>query len=47
LKLAESDTPPVRLYLGADALKLVAEKIEAMTAEISAWEEVSRSTGFS
>lgn len=47
LKLVESDNPPVRLYLGADALKLVGEKIEAMKEEIAAWEAISRSTDFS
>jgi hypothetical protein len=36
----------VRLYLGADAIKLVNDKIEVMKAEIVAWEEVSRSTDF-
>jgi len=46
LTLIESDNPPVRLYLGADALKLVEDKIEAMKAEIAAWETVSRSTNF-
>jgi NAD(P)-dependent dehydrogenase (short-subunit alcohol dehydrogenase family) len=46
LKLVESDNPPVRLYLGADALKLVEDKIEAMKDEITAWEAVSRSTDF-
>lgn len=47
LKLVESDNPPVRLYLGADALELVAGKIEAMKAEIAEWEAASRSTDFS
>jgi len=47
LKLVASDNPPVRLYLGADALKLVSEKIEAMREEIAAWESVTRSTDFS
>ncbi|HVJ33746.1 MAG TPA: oxidoreductase [Terriglobia bacterium] len=46
LKLVESDNPPVRLYLGADALKLVKDKIEAMKAEIAEWEAISRSTDF-
>lgn len=46
LALVASDDPPARLYLGADALKLVADKIEAMKAEIAAWESVSRSTDF-
>jgi NAD(P)-dependent dehydrogenase (short-subunit alcohol dehydrogenase family) len=46
LKLVATESPPVRLYLGADALKLVEDKIEAMKAEIAAWEEISRSTDF-
>ncbi len=46
LKLVETDNPPVRLYLGADALKLVEDKIAAMQAEIASWESVSRSTDF-
>lgn len=46
LKLVESDNPPVRLYLGADALTLVEDKIAAMRAEIAAWAAVSRSTDF-
>jgi NAD(P)-dependent dehydrogenase (short-subunit alcohol dehydrogenase family) len=46
LKLVEAENPPVRLYLGTDALRLVEDKIEAMKAEIATWEEVSRSTAF-
>ena len=46
LKLIAAENPPVRLYLGSDALKLVADKIEAMKTEICAWEEISRSTDF-
>lgn len=46
LKLVESNNPPVRLYLGADALKLVEDKIVAMKAEIAEWEAISRSTDF-
>lgn len=46
LKLIELDNPPVRLYLGTDAIKLVQDKIEAMKAEIATWETVSRSTDF-
>ncbi len=46
LKLVASDDPPVRLYLGADALQLVGDKLEAMRTEMAAWEAVSRSTDF-
>lgn len=44
LKLIDSDTPPAHLLLGSDALKLVREKLAQLEAEISAWEEVTRST---
>ena len=46
LKLVAAQNPPARLYLGADALKLVADKMDMMKAEIAAWEDVSRSTDF-
>ena len=46
LELVATDNPPVRLFLGADALKVVEAKIEAMKAEIAAWEATSRSTDF-
>jgi NAD(P)-dependent dehydrogenase (short-subunit alcohol dehydrogenase family) len=46
LKLVAAENPPVRLCLGADALKLIKDKIEAMTTEIQAWDDVSRSTDF-
>jgi NAD(P)-dependent dehydrogenase (short-subunit alcohol dehydrogenase family) len=47
LALVEADNPPVRLFLGADALGLVEDKLDAMKAEIGAWDELSRSTSFS
>ncbi|WP_407159130.1 oxidoreductase [Bradyrhizobium sp. STM 3557] len=46
LMLVEAEQPPTRLYLGADALHLVAAKLEAMRAEMAAWDDVSRSTDF-
>jgi len=46
LQLVASDNPPLRLYLGDDALQLVEQKLEQMRAEIATWESVSRSTGF-
>jgi NAD(P)-dependent dehydrogenase (short-subunit alcohol dehydrogenase family) len=46
LKLVAAENPPAHLFLGTDALKLVAEKLDALKAEIAAWEEVSRSTDF-
>jgi len=38
--------PPVRLFLGDDALQLVEQKLVAMREEIAAWEALSRSTRF-
>jgi NAD(P)-dependent dehydrogenase (short-subunit alcohol dehydrogenase family) len=46
LALVEAENPPVRLFLGGDALGLVAQKLDAMRAEIAAWDALSRSTGF-
>lgn len=44
LTLIASDNPPPQLLLGNDALKLVKERIERMTREISEWEDLTRST---
>ncbi|CAB5283039.1 short chain dehydrogenase [Burkholderia multivorans] len=44
LRVIASDTPPVHLLLGSDALGLVREKLSVLTAEIDAWETVTRST---
>jgi NAD(P)-dependent dehydrogenase (short-subunit alcohol dehydrogenase family) len=46
LALVGSANPPVRLFLGADALGLVEQKIDGMRAELAAWDGLSRSTGF-
>lgn len=46
LALVEAEDPPVRLFLGDDALGLVDRKLEAMRTEIAAWERLSRSTNF-
>ncbi|WP_404477630.1 oxidoreductase [Novosphingobium sp. BL-52-GroH] len=46
LSIIEADQPPVRLFLGADALGLVNHKFEAMRAEITRWEALTCSTGF-
>lgn len=46
LELVDADNPPVRLFLGEDALGLVEQKLDGMRGEISAWEELSRSTSF-
>lgn len=46
LKVVKSDHPPAHLLLGLDALRLVREKLAALTAEFDEWEAVSASTDF-
>lgn len=46
LALVDAPAPPARLFLGADALLLVEQKLDAMRAEITAWDALSRSTDF-
>jgi len=46
LAIVAAENPPVRLFLGEDALALVDQKLAAMKAEIVTWEDLSRSTAF-
>ncbi|UIJ70371.1 oxidoreductase [Aurantimonas sp. HBX-1] len=46
LALIDAPEPPVRLFLGDDALLLVEQKLESMKAEMAAWDALSRSTSF-
>jgi len=46
LALVEAENPPTRLFLGADALGLVDQKLDAMKAERDRWDTLSRSTSF-
>jgi len=46
LTLVQSENPPAHLLLGPDAVRLVREKILALTNEIEAWEKLSLSTDF-
>ena len=46
LALVETENPPTRLFLGEDALGLVEQKLDFMRSEMSAWDALSRSTGF-
>jgi NAD(P)-dependent dehydrogenase (short-subunit alcohol dehydrogenase family) len=46
LALVETPNPPVRLFLGDDALGLVEQKLNGMRAEIAVWDALSRSTSF-
>ncbi|KAA1001767.1 SDR family NAD(P)-dependent oxidoreductase [Paraburkholderia panacisoli] len=44
--LADAQTPPLRLPLGTDTLKAIADKNAYVTAETEQWKELSRSTDF-
>ncbi|MNL03664.1 3-oxoacyl-[acyl-carrier-protein] reductase FabG [compost metagenome] len=44
LSIIECDEPPSHLLLGSDALGLVREKLSSLSAELDAWEAVTRST---
>ncbi|QLK61037.1 SDR family NAD(P)-dependent oxidoreductase [Enterobacteriaceae bacterium Kacie_13] len=44
LRLIDSPAPPASLLLGSDAVMFVREKLQQMSADIDAWEEISRST---
>ncbi len=44
LQLVDAETPPLHLLLGPDALARARTKLAAMTAEITAWEDLSLST---
>lgn len=44
LAIIESQTPPVHLLLGSDALSLVRQKLAALGKEIEQWEKITRST---
>ena len=46
LALVDAEHSPVRLFLGEDALGLVDQKLDAMKAEVAAWDALSRSTSF-
>ncbi|BDC43576.1 oxidoreductase [Paraburkholderia terrae] len=44
--LVDAQTPPLRLPLGTDTLKAIAEKNAYVTAETQTWEALSQSTDF-
>jgi NAD(P)-dependent dehydrogenase (short-subunit alcohol dehydrogenase family) len=46
LKLADAKTPPLRLPLGTDTLKAIAEKNAFVTDETARWQELAASTDF-
>jgi NAD(P)-dependent dehydrogenase (short-subunit alcohol dehydrogenase family) len=44
LDVIDSDSPPIHLLLGSDALRLVTDSRASFAAEIERWSDVSRST---
>ena len=46
LKLVEAGTPPLRLPMGTDTLKVIADKHAFVEAEVKAWKVLSASTDF-
>jgi NAD(P)-dependent dehydrogenase (short-subunit alcohol dehydrogenase family) len=44
LTALDADDPPLRLVLGADALSNIRGRLDGLTAELDAWEEVGRAT---
>lgn len=46
IQVVESDNPPLRLVLGADALGAIWDKLQSVREENSAWEEVTINTAF-
>lgn len=46
IQVVESDNPPLRLALGEDSANGIAQKIDAMKAELEAWKSVSINTAF-
>jgi NAD(P)-dependent dehydrogenase (short-subunit alcohol dehydrogenase family) len=47
LEIVSSDNPPVHVLLGRDAVARAREKLDALRAQIDAWESLSTSTDFS
>lgn len=45
-QLVQSDSPPLRLPLGADAFQTISSHVEQQLRELKKWERVSRSTNF-
>jgi NAD(P)-dependent dehydrogenase (short-subunit alcohol dehydrogenase family) len=46
VQLIESANPPAHLLLGPDAFDYVSKELDALRAEFSSWENVTRSTNF-
>ncbi|RZK86635.1 MAG: SDR family NAD(P)-dependent oxidoreductase, partial [Pedobacter sp.] len=46
IKVAESELPPVHLFLGKDAFDLAHSKINSIEKDLEAWKNTTISTGF-
>jgi NADP-dependent 3-hydroxy acid dehydrogenase YdfG len=46
IEVVKSSTPPLRLALGADAVKAIRTKLSSVAQELQKWEETSVSTAF-
>jgi NAD(P)-dependent dehydrogenase (short-subunit alcohol dehydrogenase family) len=44
LAALDADEPPLRLVLGADAIDNIRQRLEAVSSELAAWEELGRAT---
>lgn len=46
IQVVESDNPPLRLALGADAVGAIDEKLKSVKAELDTWKETSINTAY-
>jgi NAD(P)-dependent dehydrogenase (short-subunit alcohol dehydrogenase family) len=46
IKVVESNNPPLRLALGADAVGMIEAKLESVKTELDAWRQVSLDTAY-
>jgi NAD(P)-dependent dehydrogenase (short-subunit alcohol dehydrogenase family) len=46
IQAVESENPPLRLALGADAISAIATKLESVQTELDTWREVGTNTAF-
>ncbi len=46
IKVVESNNPPLRLALGADAVSTIEAKLESVKTELDAWRQVSLDTAY-
>lgn len=46
IQAVESDSPPLRLALGEDAVTTIEQKLESVKAELEQWRSVSLATAF-